>query len=283
MSEAAQLVVLFTDDTLLHILSFLTARSLACLECSCKRFATKSCIGSAGLSAGLAVATQQTWSLVNEAARRWILNCSEQERAWLSPRREIIDESLYPIGCESLLGLMCEVEELRRAAIFGQSLENWATRPPKYMDSRLRAGRPYNATKSLVKMRKGCHRAQFTVASEHRDMLFGVVRPNWDIWKDDAAETVPGHCFYEAGTGLRCEASCESSRWEVRKSRFRTKLPPQLGFIRRHTVIRARVHTSIHPGGSGCTRNRRLRRTAPRPRPGQHDCLQERRAARCDG
>ena len=29
----------------------------------------------------MAVATQQTWSLVNEAARRWILNCSEQERA----------------------------------------------------------------------------------------------------------------------------------------------------------------------------------------------------------
>jgi hypothetical protein len=212
-------LVEFTDDVLLDILRFLTAQSLACLECSGKRFAVKTRSASAGPcrapGAGSAVAARQaeTWSLVEEAARRWILKCSDQ-RAWV-PRREIYDETWGGfLGWERFLGLMREVEALRRAAVFGQSLEDWATRAPIQLGQR-----PYSATKSRVKMRAGCHRARFTVASQPHEMLFGVVRPDWDMWKGPAAENVPyvGHCFYHPGSGLRyTDATCESS-WAVRQ------------------------------------------------------------------
>lgn len=208
-------LVEFGDNVLLEILRFLTAQSLACLECSGRRFAVKTHSAGAGPSAGSAVAARQaeTWSLVEEAARRWILKCSDQ-CAWVLPRREIYDESLRPAGWERFLGLMREVEALRRAAVFGQSLEDWATRAPIQVGQR-----PYSATKSRVKMRAGCHRARFTVASQPHEMLFGVVRPEWDMWKGPAAENVPyaGHCFYHPGSGLRyTDAPCESS-WAVRQ------------------------------------------------------------------
>lgn len=209
-------LVEFTDDVLLDILSFLTAQSLACLQCSGKRFAVKTRSGSGAPGAGSAVAARQaeTWSLVEEAARRWILTCSDQQRAWVLPRREIYDELLRPAGWESFLSLKREVEALRRAAVFGQSLEDWATRAPIQVGQR-----PYSATKSRVTMRAGCHRARFTVASQPHEMLFGVVRPDWDMWKGPAAENVPyvGHCFYHPGSGLRyTDAPCESS-WAVRQ------------------------------------------------------------------
>ena len=53
------------------------------------------------------------WSIVEEAARRRIAVCTDQEQGWV-PRR----------GRESWLGLMWEVESLRRAAVFGRSHED---------------------------------------------------------------------------------------------------------------------------------------------------------------
>ena len=50
------------------------------------------------------------WSIVEEAGRRWIAACTDEERGWV-PRR----------GRESWLGLMWEVESLRRGAVFGRS------------------------------------------------------------------------------------------------------------------------------------------------------------------
>ena len=47
-------------------------------------------------------------SLVEEAARRWVAVCSEQERGWV-PRRSL----------ESWLGLVHEVEVLRLPVVFG--------------------------------------------------------------------------------------------------------------------------------------------------------------------
>ena len=186
------------DDTLLAIASALdSAADLLCLavtsQAACQRlyftttsYSRRDCAGGTGLTeTGSAVAAQQaeTWSVVEEAARRWIAKRSYQERGWV-PRREM----------ERFLGLMREIETLRCAAMFGQSLEDWATRPPKYMGES-----NYNATKSRVKMRAGCHRARFSVASQPHEMLFGVVRPDWDTWKGQAAETVHGHCFYHPG------------------------------------------------------------------------------------
>ena len=48
--------------------------------------------------------------LAEEAARRWVAGCSDQERGWV-PRR----------GLESWLGLMHEVRVLRLPAAFGRA------------------------------------------------------------------------------------------------------------------------------------------------------------------
>ena len=63
-------------------------------------------------TAAAATPAQQAemWSIVEEAARRRIAVCTDQEQGWV-PRH----------GRESWLGLMWEVEVLRRGAVFGRS------------------------------------------------------------------------------------------------------------------------------------------------------------------
>ena len=73
-------------------------------------------VPSGGASAPAAAAAAQapdTWSIAEEVARRWIASGTDQERGWV-PRR----------GRESWLGLMWEVQSLRRAAVFGRSHES---------------------------------------------------------------------------------------------------------------------------------------------------------------
>jgi hypothetical protein len=92
-------------------------RDLLALALACRRFFTK-CIAAAppppsaaASGAGTAAAQQaETWSIIEEAARQWIATCTDQEQGWV-PRR----------GRESWLGLMWEVESLRRSAVFGRS------------------------------------------------------------------------------------------------------------------------------------------------------------------
>ena len=92
-----------TDDTLLHIVRFLsTARDLVRPQLTCPRFATK-CIPGPSAGGGAAAAPEEMLCIAEEAARRWVAGCSEQERGWV-PRR----------GLESWLGLMHEVGVLRR-------------------------------------------------------------------------------------------------------------------------------------------------------------------------
>ena len=88
---------------------------------ACRRFAIK-CIAAPAAhrtatsgGGGAAAAAQQAemWSIAEEAARRWIATCTDQERGWV-PRR----------GRERWLGLMWEVQSLRRGAVvFGRSHE----------------------------------------------------------------------------------------------------------------------------------------------------------------
>jgi hypothetical protein len=77
------------------------------------RFANK-CIAAPPPPRTAASAAEQqaeTWSILEEAARQWIAGCTDQEQGWV-PRR----------GRESWLGLMWEVEVLRRrGAVFGRS------------------------------------------------------------------------------------------------------------------------------------------------------------------
>ena len=98
-----------TDDTLLHIASFLTNPwDLLRLQLTCPRFAAK-VIAAPSSGDGPAAAVQML-SIPEEAARMWVAGCSEQERGWV-PRRDL----------ESWLGLMHEVGVLRLPLAFGRA------------------------------------------------------------------------------------------------------------------------------------------------------------------
>eukprot|EP01046_Picozoa_sp_COSAG06_P013940 COSAG06_NODE_852_length_11954_cov_6.453986_9_plen_212_part_01 len=149
---------------------------------ACRRFAIK-CIAApaahrnATSGGGTAAAAQQAemWSISEEAARRWIINCTDQEQCWV-PRR----------GRESWLGLMWEVESLRRgAAMFGRShasitVSEGGSRATMEEDDGRRRWALFRTAASKVSMRAGRHYTQFTVVSGD-EMFFGVIRPGWDV------------------------------------------------------------------------------------------------------
>ena len=122
--------------------------------------------------------------VVEEAGRRWVAGCSEQERGWV-PRR----------GLESWLGRMHDVEARRLPLAFGRAhagvtlSENGAVATMNVYDSHSRAAA------SKVVMRSGRHYAQFTVVWGTNTM-FGVIRPGWDVEGGADAFRVDGHCFY---------------------------------------------------------------------------------------
>jgi hypothetical protein len=103
-----------TDDTLLAIAVALpTAADLLRLALTCRAAAqrfyfTATSYGGGG-SAAVAQQQAETWSIIEEAARQWIAACTDQERGWV-PRR----------GRERWLGLIWEVESLRRGVVFGR-------------------------------------------------------------------------------------------------------------------------------------------------------------------
>ena len=199
-----------TNDTLLHIASFLTARDLLCLGLTCLRFAAK-IIGAptGGADAAAAeVAAPEMLSIVEEAARRWVVGCTDQERGWM-PRCEL----------ESWLFLMDGVEMLRLPLAFDRAhrlvtlSENSTLANFTIVDD---AGHVIAMDESAASqrrvMRAGRHYAQFTLEAGD-NMLCGVVRPDWDVdmmaGGSDAgagsfhATSQPGHCFYWSVSGER--------------------------------------------------------------------------------
>jgi hypothetical protein len=209
-----------TDDTLLAIAVALpTAADLLRFALTCRaaaqRFyftATSYGSGSAvpsvgggtsgGGSAAGAQQEQETWSIIEEAARQWIAACTDQEQGWV-PRR----------GRERWLGLMREVEVLRRGAVFGRSheditLSEGGSVAAKTLSDYQRVFTNRAATSKVV-MRAGRHYAQFTVVSG--SMFFGVIRPGWDVEGGRGAPDVAGHCFYNTSGGGRCPGYYE---WE---------------------------------------------------------------------
>eukprot|EP01046_Picozoa_sp_COSAG06_P003938 COSAG06_NODE_158_length_21760_cov_36.036979_6_plen_319_part_00 len=205
---AANLLTATPTEAALVIACALTdPRDLLALALACRRFFTRSiaapplprsAAGAAASGGTTAAAAQQQvemWSIIQEAARQWIVRCTDQERGWV-PRR----------GRESWLGLMREVESLRRGAVFGRShahitLSEGGSLATTY-DWLVRTA----ASKAV--MRAGRHYAQFTVVSG-RFMHFGVIRPGWDVEGEQDAPyggtyCVDGHCFYDTYGGERC-------------------------------------------------------------------------------
>ena len=122
--NATNLLTATPDEAAIIIAAALgSATDLLRLAAACRRFALK-CIAApsrapraAASSSGAAAAAQQAemWSIAEEVARRWIIDCTEQERGWV-PRR----------GRESWLRLMWEVEVLRRGAVLAVALVDHA-------------------------------------------------------------------------------------------------------------------------------------------------------------
>jgi hypothetical protein len=196
--DATNLLTATPDEAAIIIAVALgSAADLLRLAAACRRFALK-CIAAplspraAAASSGAAAGAQQVemWSIAEEVARRWIADCTNQERGWV-PRR----------GRESWLGLMWEVESLRRGAVFGRSHESMTLSESGAQATRIEYDESYGAAASKTVMRAGRHYAQFTVRGIC--MMFGVTRPGWDVEGVGDAQYVDGHCFYHTVFGSR--------------------------------------------------------------------------------
>ena len=184
-----------TDDTLLHIAGFLpSAKDLLCLGFTNTRFSTKTMASAVGGAAA------EMLSLVEEAGRLWVAGCSDQERGWV-PRR----------GLESRLGLMQEVELLRVPLAFGRAHADITLSEGGAVATINGHGSSRAAASSMV-MRSGRHFVQFAVI-ESRYLMFGVVRPGYDVEGVKEAAIEDGHCFYDTS-----DESGWSSDWEGRQA-----------------------------------------------------------------
>ena len=176
-----------TDDTLLHITHFLpTARDRLSLKLTCRRFSINCIAATSAESAEGEAAAALLWpevlSIVEEAGRRWVTACSEQERGWV-PRREL----------ESWLSLMHEVELLRLPLAFGRAHTDITLSEDRVLATSSVHGGGFRVAASMVVVRSGRHFAQFTVRQDY--MAFGVIRPGWDVHGVQRADDEDGHCF----------------------------------------------------------------------------------------
>ena len=198
---AANLLTATPDEAAIIIACALTdPRDLLHLAAACRRFFTK-CIaapppprGTAAVAPAQQAEAIEMWSIVEEAGRRWIADCTNQEQGWV-PRR----------GRERWLGMMWEVESLRRAAVFDRSHADIALSEGAALATKAVGDYMYRDAASKAVMRAGRHYAQFTV--EHGYMFVGVIRPGWDMeagQKPQNAHMVDGHCFYYTRSGRRC-------------------------------------------------------------------------------
>ena len=188
-----------TDDTLLNVARFLpTARDLFCLGLTNTRFSIHvKCITAPSGDGGAAAApAPEMLSLVEEAARLWVAGCSEQERGWVHRRK-----------FECWLGLMHEVALLRMPLLFGRAYRSSYVHRVALSEGGAVAtrvgGGSFRAAASKVVIRSGRHFAQFTTLVEDIDMLFGAIRPGWDVEGGEYAEAADGHCFYDTAAGCR--------------------------------------------------------------------------------
>jgi hypothetical protein len=192
-----------TDDTLLAVAVALpTPADLLRLALTCRAaaqrfyftatsYSSASAVPSgAGTAAAAGQQQAETWSIIEEAARQWMATCAAQERGWV-PRR----------GRESWLGLMWEVESLRRAGVFGRSHESITLSAGGAVATKS-TNIAWRTAASKTVMRAGRHYAQFTVVSGSM-FYFGVIRPGWDVEGGEYAHDVDGHCFYDTSSGCR--------------------------------------------------------------------------------
>ena len=182
------------DDVALAVTCALDAPfDLLYLSIACRRYRAKTVTGAAGGAAG-------TWSLVEEAARRWLAACTEAERKWV-PKR----------AGDCWLGLMYELRRLRVPVRLSRAHSHIALREPDWrggasgelgrLASRDRGAAEeaqgiWRTAASRVPMRAGRHFVQIRIRFDDWDdqhpfdnvnwardisCLLGLVRPGWDV------------------------------------------------------------------------------------------------------
>jgi hypothetical protein len=122
------------------------------------------------MSEAAAAAAPEMLSIVEEAARRRVSECSEQERGWLSW-----------CGSESWLFMVKEVEVLRLPLVFDRAHADISVATAAFSDREFSVAtqsvnvRTYRTAASKAVMRSGSHYAQFTIL-DGSDMSFGVIQ-----------------------------------------------------------------------------------------------------------
>ena len=192
-------------EVLLHVCSFLTAHDLGRMASVSRSFGAATIRHNAtattaaprrddGRGTSIDTLRDDGWSVAEEAARRWLENCTEQERGWV-PRRGP--------DTVSWLSIMREVEVLRRAAAFGRSHESVTLSEGGARATRGEQHGHWRAAASNAVMRAGRHCAQFTV-TQGITMIVGVIRPGHkDVESGGAQSFTDGHCFYSTYGGHR--------------------------------------------------------------------------------
>ena len=180
-----------TDDTLLGIFRLLpTVKDLLHVLLTCKRFSIKCIPSPSGAGGAAAAAPPEMLCIVEDAGRRWVAGCSEQERGWVHRHAR-----------ESWLGLMHAVELLRVPLVFGRAHADFTLSEGGAVATRS-VGDSIQSAASTVVMRTGRHYAQFS-ALDGDFMFFGVIRPGWDLEGGEVvdASDADGHCFFSTLSG----------------------------------------------------------------------------------
>ena len=129
-------------------------------------------------------------------------------------------------GRESWLGLMWEVEVLRRAAAFGRSHEQHVTLSEGGARATLSGVSDVKdyAAASTVVMRAGRHYAKFTMEAfptdDKTEPMFGVIRPAWDVEGGQNPHEADGHFFYDTASGCCCNNEIWQESWEGMQAAF---------------------------------------------------------------
>lgn len=167
------------DSTLLQIAcSGPTSTTLGRLGFTCRRFGSK-----------MVCDEKEPLSLVEQAARKWLLGLTEEQQRWV-PRR----------GAESWLALMREAEGLRQPLVFGRSNSEVTLLEGGAVARRTKAEAHSGRTAvSNATMRAGRHFAQ--VVLDGLLMGFGIFRPWMDVEGGKDLFNVDGNCVLHTASG----------------------------------------------------------------------------------
>ena len=226
-TPAAKLLLETPEEVALHIAGQLdNPKDLLRLGMACRRYRLKIVTdpdysGSAAAGADAVGAAPEMWSIVSEAARRWLGACSEQERGWVQTAAEYLRghdaaKGQKPRrGCGSWLGPMAEVQKLRLPLKFGRAPTNITltddlavatqTARPAVVQGSFTTLTSWAAA-STVRMRAGRHFAQFTALTDGR-MYFGVIVSSRDAITTNAHRE-DGHCFFDTINGCYRPGYC---------------------------------------------------------------------------